>query len=134
MNKEQMLELLNKADKARNMAYAPYSNFFVGSCILLKDGSIINGANVENASYSLTICAERVALSQIVINNKASDIVAMAISADTQKPCAPCGACRQVMNEFLPKDTPIIFGKPNGEYYLTKMELLLPAAFDKSFL
>lgn len=128
-------ELLNEAIKARELSYSPYSNFKVGAAVLLKDGSIIPGANIENASYSLTMCAERNALFQTYLNgyNK-DDIEAIAIVGDSEKLVSPCGACRQVFVELLNYDTPVIFGTICGLIKKTTVKDLLPYAFDKENL
>ena len=131
----QELELLNLAKKAREKAYAPYSKFKVGATILMKDGTIIEGCNVENAAYSLTICAERNALTSMVQRGyKKEDVLEMAIVADTENPCSPCGACRQVMNELLKQDTKIILGNLRDELQITSVKELLPFSFGKEEL
>ena len=91
--------LFQAAWNARQNAYAPYSSFAVGAALLAADGRIFTGCNVENLSYGLTCCAERVAVGSAVAAG-AREFVAMAVVADTQTPISPCGACRQVMTEF----------------------------------
>lgn len=91
--------LVQAAWNARQNAYAPYSSFAVGAALLAADGRIFTGCNVENLSYGLTCCAERVAVGSAVAGG-AREFVAMAVVADTQTPVSPCGACRQVMTEF----------------------------------
>ena len=94
-------ELLRAARAAMKHAYAPYSNFRVGAAILLRDGRIFCGCNVENASYGLTICAERNAIFAAVAQSpRPPEIVAVAVVNHRGVPCSPCGACRQVMAEF----------------------------------
>lgn len=98
-------ELLRLAYKARETAYAPYSHFKVGAALLLSDGTVVGGSNVENASYPLTICAERSAIATANALGKVKDIQKIAVmgSADlrvNEDPVTPCGACRQVINEF----------------------------------
>ena len=94
-------KLLKMAKTTQKHAYAPYSKFQVGAAILLTDGRIYTGCNVENASYGLTICAERNAIFQAVANStKKPKIVAVAVSTNPPVACSPCGACRQVIWEF----------------------------------
>lgn len=97
----QVQALIDAARAAGRHAYCPYSKFRVGAAVLAKSGAIAAGCNVENASYGLTICAERNAVFQLVAGGEA-EIVAVAIHTPTPTPTAPCGACRQVLNEFGP--------------------------------
>ena len=98
-------KLYSEALKAYNNAYTPYSHFNVGAAILLDDGNIVAGANVENASYGLTNCAERTTLFYLYsLGYKKENIKAMLIIANSTRPISPCGACRQVMMELMPKD------------------------------
>ncbi|MFP4481666.1 MAG: cytidine deaminase [Thermovirgaceae bacterium] len=94
-------ELLNLAKQASAHAYAPYSGFSVGAALLCRDGRIYTGCNIENASYGLTICAERNALAKGVSEDMSCP-VAIAVVGASGKPCYPCGACRQVLAEFNP--------------------------------
>lgn len=131
----QEIELLNKAKHARERAYAPYSNFKVGAAILMKDGTIIEGCNVENAAYSLAICAERNALSTMVQQGyKKADVKAMAIVANSELPCSPCGSCRQVMSELLNQNTKVILGNLNDKLHITSVKELLPFSFNSEDL
>ena len=100
-------ELLAAAREAQASAYAPYSNFAVGAAVLLSDGTIYHGCNVENASFGLTICAERVALFNAIADGR-MDIAAVAVVTASPRICKPCGACRQVIAEFSQADNPII--------------------------
>jgi cytidine deaminase len=100
-------DLLAAARAAQNFAYAPYSNFAVGAAVLLSDGTIYRGANVENASFGLTVCAERVALFNAVSEGRI-DIAAVALVTSSLNLLKPCGACRQVIAEFSKADNPII--------------------------
>lgn len=121
--------LVNEAFKASENAYAPYSNFRVGACVLLKDGTMIYGANIENAAYGSSMCAERNAIYQTYCRGyHQDDIEALAIVADCTPLISPCGACRQVLAELLKKDTPIILGCKDY-FEVIKMEELLPRAF-----
>lgn len=127
-----MKELIKHATDAMKNAYIPYSKFAVGAAILLKDGTIIKGANIENASYGLTNCAERSALFSLYSQGyKKEDIVALAVTGNTEKPISPCGACRQVINELVPKDTPIYLTNLKGDVKKTTIEKLLPYSFDE---
>lgn len=127
MEKEQ---LVLKAREARKLSYSPYSNFAVGAAVLTKDGKVFVGANVENSSYPLCMCAERNALYNAMMNGyKKEDLVALALSADTDEPCSPCGACRQVISELFPKNAPIIMSNLEGKEKVATIEELLPFAF-----
>jgi len=107
-------ELLKHAFKAMENAYAPYSNYHVGACIVCKDGHYFYGANIENASYGATNCAERSATFACYSNGyRKDDIEALAIVSDGDYVAAPCGICRQVLSELLNQDTPIILS--NGK-------------------
>ena len=123
-------ELIEEAFKAMKNAYAPYSNYHVGACIKMKDGNTFKGANIENASFGATNCAERTAVFAAYANGyRKDDIEAIAIVSDGEKIAAPCGICRQVLNELLNKDTPIILS--NGKDYLeTNIKELLPMSFE----
>lgn len=101
-------ELLQLAIVAAKKAYVPYSNFSVGAAVLLKNGEIITGCNIENASYGLTNCAERTALFAAYAKGyDKMDIVKIAVVADTKTPVSPCGACRQVLLELVKNNCPI---------------------------
>ena len=127
MEKEKLIEL---AREARKLSYSPYSRFAVGAALLTKDGKVFVGANVENSSYPLCMCAERNALYNAMMNGyKKEDFVALALSADTDEPCSPCGACRQVISELFPKDAPIYMTNLKGDFKETNAEELLPFAF-----
>lgn len=126
---EQYKELLEKAFKAMENAYAPYSKYRVGSCVKTKDNKYFIGANVENASYGLTNCAERNAIFQAYSSGyRKEDIVAIAIVCEGNTLAAPCGACRQVLVELLNKDTPIVLSNKKLEK-VTTIEELLPMSF-----
>ncbi len=115
-------------------AYAPYSRFKVGCAILLKDGHIVEGVNVENASFPVAICAERVALAQVVTRGLAHLIAAVAVVTASIPPSFPCGMCRQFLQEILAEDTPIIVGGHGGQWLKTNITELLPFSFNKSSL
>ena len=130
MNKEQEKELLGEALMARRLSYSPYSKFAVGAALLCKDGKIFVGANVENASYPLCMCAERNALYNAMMDGyKKEDLVALAIVADTDEPCSPCGACRQVISELFPRHGKIYLSNLKDNVKETSIDELLPFAF-----
>ena len=132
MNKE---ELVLKAKGARALSYSPYSHFAVGAAVLTKDGKVFVGANIENSAYPLCMCAERNALYHAYMNGyKKEDLVALALCADTDDPCSPCGACRQVISELLPIDAPIYMANLKGEIQETDIKELLPFAFSSEDL
>lgn len=129
------LELINVAIEARKLAYVPYSHFAVGAAILTKDGKVFKGANVENSSYPCGICAERNALYHAMMEGyKKDDLLALAIVADTDEPCSPCGLCRQVISELFPLDKPIYLANLKGAIKETNVNELLPFAFKESDL
>lgn len=106
-----MTELYSMAVNAAKTAYAPYSGFTVGAAILCDDGTVFTGCNIENASYSVTVCAERVALfSAVAAGHRKFRAIAVAGSADGDfsKPVPPCGICRQALSEFFGEDTEVI--------------------------
>lgn len=118
-------ELVAQALAARQRAYAPYSHYAVGAAVLAADGSVILGCNVENAAYPATICAERVALTSAVAQDK-RDLVAIAVA--TENGGSPCGACRQVMAELGPRMT-VYITNAAGDYRTTTVRDLLPDWF-----
>lgn len=122
-----MKQLIAKAKKARQRAYAPYSKFKVGAALEAKSGRIFTGCNVENASYGATCCAERVALFKAVSEGVKS-FRRIAIVADTPKPCSPCGICRQALYEFG-GDMEIITATTRGVVEIAKLSQLLPYPF-----
>jgi len=129
LSKSSESELIAAARSAVNHAYAPYSRFSVGAAVLTADGSIHTGCNVENASYGLTICAERNAVFQAVVHSQPPvRITAVAVYTPTPSPTAPCGACRQVLNEFGPGM--LVIAACDGPRILRQtLDKLLPAAF-----
>ena len=128
---EQQAAVLAAARAARARAYAPYSGFAVGAALLLRSGAIITGANVENASYGLTLCAERVALARMLQEGYGpDDVVAVAVATEAATPTAPCGACRQWLLELAPNAAVICGGGPSaGPPLVTTVTDLLPHAF-----
>ena len=127
--------LLLKAKEARKLSYSPYSHFAVGAAVETKDGQIFLGANVENSSYPLCMCAERNALYNAMMHGyKKEDLIGLALCADTDAPCSPCGACRQVISELLPSDAPIYMSNMKGDIKETNAVELLPFAFSSEDL
>lgn len=128
-------ELVAKAIEARELSYSPYSKFKVGAAVLTTDGKVFLGANIENSAYPLCMCAERNALYNAYMHGvKKGDIAALALAADTEGPCAPCGACRQVMSELMPKSAPIFMANLKGLVQETSIDELLPFAFSEDDL
>ncbi len=126
-----MEELISAALIARGSAYAPYSRFAVGAAVRGGSGRIYGGSNIENASYGLTMCAERVAIFKAVSEGE-KEIAALAVAADTPSPASPCGACRQVMAEFGINE--VVMCNTKGERRTVTLAELLPYAFDKADL
>ena len=125
-------ELIDAATKVRENSYAPFSNFRVGAAIETEDGQIIDGCNVESASYGLTVCAERVAIWKAISEGKRK-IKHIAVVADTEELTPPCGVCRQIIWEFG-GDIPVILANLQGKVETVQMKDLLPRAFDTKFL
>jgi cytidine deaminase len=125
--------LFDAATSARERAYAPYSRFKVGAAALFEGGEIFSGCNVENSSYGLSICAERGAISAAIAAGK-TRLLAIAIVAGSDKPCPPCGMCRQVMAEFGSKELPVRARTQAGAEARYMLAELLPHAFTKDFL
>lgn len=130
MTKEKLIDI---AKNARKKSYSPYSRFSVGCALLCKDGSIYTGTNIENSSFSATVCAERVAFFKATSEGK-RDFSAIAIVGAKENtvpssPCFPCGVCRQVMSEFCGSDFKIylLSGENISEYTLSS---LMPYAFE----
>ena len=122
-------ELVKEAFKAMDNAYAPYSNYHVGACVLCKDGRTFYGANIENASYGATNCGERSAVfAAYSYGYRKDDIEALAIVSDGKKIGAPCGICRQFMYEFEP-ELDVITGKDEENLRVQKLNVLLPEGF-----
>lgn len=124
--------LIDAALRARENAHAPYSHFRVGAALEDSDGRVHTGCNVENATYGLTVCAERVAVLKAV-SEGARKFTRIAISADTETLTPPCGACRQILWEFC-GDIEIILVNLHGKTESLQLKALFPRAFDASFL
>lgn len=123
-------ELVARAALAQEYAHAPYSNYPVGAALLARSGRVFLGANVENAAYSLTMCAERVALFKAVSEGE-TEFQGLAVV--TSNGGSPCGACRQVLREFAPH-LPIYISDGDGNYRQTSIDALLPDSFGPEFL
>ena len=126
-------ELVSIAERAMEKAYSPYSDFCVGAALLCSDGSVYEGCNIENASFTPTCCAERVAIFRAVADGK-RDFEAIAIvggkrSTSIRDFCYPCGVCRQVMSEFCDGDFKIILANSHGDIRVTTLDGELPHRF-----
>jgi cytidine deaminase len=127
--------LMQEAKEAMKKAYTPYSKFNVGCALLLKDGTVVHGANIENASYGLTNCAERSALfSAFSQGYRKEDIVKMAVVGDTDSFISPCGACRQVISELVNDQTEIYLTNLKGDTKQLNKRELLPFYFSEADL
>lgn len=125
-------ELIAAARAVQGRAYAPYSGFAVGAAVRLGDGRIFTGANVENASYGLAVCAERTAVLAAVLAG-GRQVVAVAVCTSLWPPAAPCGMCRQTLAEFA-HDAEVVLCSPSGPAQRTRLSVLLPHAFRPSDL
>ncbi len=122
-------ELMNNAREAAKNSYSPYSKFAVGACLLTENEKTYSGCNFENSSFGLTICAERNAIGSAIADGERK-IKAIAIYSPNQKHCFPCGACRQVLNEFkTDNDLDVITEAENG-LEISKLSTLLPEGFN----
>ena len=119
--------LVQAARDARARALAPYSHFHVGAALLVAKGEIVTGCNIENATYGLTLCAERVALVKALSDGKRK-FVALAVAADAALPTPPCGACRQLLWEYC-GDIPVVMANPREITMRTTLGALLPEPF-----
>lgn len=136
LTKDEERQLLDAAQDVRNRSYSPYSKFQVGAAVLTDDGSVFQGTNIENASYGLTVCAERNAMFAAVGAGKRK---LRALALVTQKLPgtafnSPCGACRQVMSEFLPPEAPVLIAVLDGKkrtVYRKQLRDLMPFPFEK---
>jgi len=127
-------QLVKAARAARENAFAPYSKFKVGAALRTKSGKVYTGCNVENATYGLTVCAERVAIFKAISEGEQpGSFDSIAVCTDTQILTPPCGACRQILWEFC-GDVPVILSNLQGKTETHQMRDLFPRPFDKSFL
>ena len=131
MDQEIKEKMFEKAKKAQKNAYVPYSEFPLGAAVLTEDGSIYTGVNIENASFSLTNCAERSAIFTAVSKGKRK-IKALLLVSSTKNPVPPCGACRQVIQEFADGEIEIIMMTEDGKEVTMTSTELLPGAFSKN--
>ena len=124
-------ELFEEAKEISKNSYSPYSHFPVGAACLFENGKIYKGVNVENVSYGLTLCAERNALSNAVVNGEKEGLIAIAIYSPKQKMCIPCGACLQWIAEFKSKnkDVTIILEEDEGKLKEYSLKDFLPHVF-----
>lgn len=128
-------KLFEECLKAREYSYSPYSNFAVGAALLLKNGEILHGTNVENAAYPSGMCAERIVMFNAYAKGyRKEDIAALAVLGDTKAPISPCAGCRQVMVELLNLDTPIYLFNLNKDLKVFTVKELVPYIFDKEDL
>jgi cytidine deaminase len=124
--------LARAAREARRFAYAPYSRFRVGAAVRA-GGGVFHGANVENASYGLTLCAERVAVAA-ALQSGARRIEAVAVASATSPPTPPCGMCLQTLAEFAGPDLPVVLAGARGALVRTTLGELLPRGFSRGYL
>jgi cytidine deaminase len=122
----QMDTLFQEAQKIANMAYAPYSNFRVGAALLCEDGKIVTGVNVENRSFGLTTCAERNSITTAAALGYRYFIAIAVSTPDSEEPTGPCGACRQVLSEFMPPEAPVRFAGKGAKQVNTSVGELYP--------
>ncbi len=125
-------DLLAEARKVRELAHAPFSRFRVGAAARAADGRIFSACNVESSSYGLSICAERAVVAKAV-SEGCTELVEIAIVADTERPCPPCGACRQLIYE-MGADVRVIMANLKGDVTAVHIAELLPGAFTAEYL
>jgi cytidine deaminase len=126
-------DLIERATAARDCAHAPYSDFAVGAALLASDGRVFTGCNIENSTFGLTMCAERVAIFKAV-SEGASQILKLAVVADHERFAPPCGCCRQMIWEFSTEGTAVILANLAGKVQRFAIEDLFPNAFDSTYL
>lgn len=128
LNEKEILELIDEAIIARESAYAKFSNFKVGAALIDDRGDHYSGCNVENSSYGLSMCGERNAIFH-AISKGMKKIKVIAVVGETEGPISPCGACRQVINEFSTEDTLVIMANMKKEYKMVKFTEIFPYGF-----
>src|ERR1039458_7190446 len=125
LNQQELEKLFEVAQEAAENSYSPYSEFRVGAALRLTNGETVTGTNVENVSYGLTICAERAAVARAVAQfGPRMRIAAVAVANLNEKASPPCGACRQVLAEFMAPDAPVVFPAADGTRTMALSELL----------
>ncbi|AEO53420.1 hypothetical protein MYCTH_35909, partial [Thermothelomyces thermophilus ATCC 42464] len=131
LSPSEFLELCGRAQDAKARAYCPYSGFRVGAALLTRAGDYVVGANVENASYPVTTCAERVAFGTAVVAGAAGPggFKAVAVATDADTPTSPCGMCRQFIREFCELNVPILMFDKDSNFIVLKLAELLPLSF-----
>jgi cytidine deaminase len=126
-------EMIDLAKAARHFAHAPYSNFSVGAALLSADGRLFTGCNVENSTYGLSMCAERVAIFK-AISEGATGIARVVVVTDHDSIAPPCGCCRQMIWEFSTDETDVVLANLSGDVRSYRITELLPEAFDERYL
>lgn len=126
--------MIDAAYAVQKKAYAPYSEFLIGSCISDSKGKLFSGCNIENSSYGGTVCAERVAIWKGVSENMKLPIKTVVVVSSEKEKWPPCGMCRQVMAEFCSPTTTVFFGNNKKEFSKMTFEELLPEAFSNKFI
>lgn len=132
MTNEERAILISAASRARENSHAPYSQFRVGAALRANSGRIFTGCNIENSSFGLTVCAERVAVFKALSEGERR-FDAIAVVADTERLTPPCGACRQILWEFC-RDAEVVLANLSGQITMRRVPDLLPDAFDASFI
>lgn len=128
LNEKEILDYIDEINSLLEKAYVPYSKFPVAALLIDNNGKKHKGVNVENASFGLTLCAERNAITTAVTENM-KKIKVLVVTGKTPEPISPCGACRQVIREFSDNDTVIILANKDKKYKITSLEELLPHSF-----
>ncbi|ERK48429.1 cytidine deaminase [Leptotrichia sp. oral taxon 879 str. F0557] len=128
LSEKEILDYIDEINLLLEKAYVPYSKFPVAALLIDENGNKHKGVNVENASFGLTLCAERNAITTAVTENM-KKIKVLVVTGNTSEPISPCGACRQVIREFSDKDTVIILTNKDKKYKITSLEELLPYSF-----
>lgn len=128
LNEKEILDYIDEINLLLEKAYVPYSKFPVAALLIDNNGKKHKGVNVENASFGLTLCAERNAITTAVTENM-QKIKVLVVTGNTPEPISPCGACRQVIREFSDNDTVIILANKDKKYKITSLEELLPYSF-----